>query len=732
MIKPSVKDAIHSWLTPHLDRVHPASPQRQRNDNNSQRGRGNNTGHGLSTSDVADIGRRGSGIGHGRPITNMSNIKTVSAFSIPGSIEWLPVNFFVDSGSSILLVSDEFFKQLQQSDKSLILNKCDTVALSVTDDKLDILGKVELELQLYGLMRADAFVEYKQTFHVIKGIMYKCLLGLDFLQAYSAMIDVDEHFISLTNADVVVMHKMHELPDHNSIFNVYASTDIVIDKRCQTVFAASLEQRGSNIIFENWGENDETNTIAGIFTPSVLIVDMRLVGASVVSNVSNSTVIVQLMNIANEPIMICSGKKLGDFEIIDEIDSTAIMTDIEHNDMYNVINVSGVRFDSKSNNNDVDCVDTKVNDDFAILDTVDIGRDNVSATHRAQLLNVLRKKIRAFVKHKRDYGRTHLIKHTIDTGDTPPVRSGLQRMSPPQREIVEKQIKEMLEDGVIKPSTGPYSSPIVLVKKKSGDIRFCVDSRRLNNLTIRDVYPLPRLDDALHSLHNAHYFSSLDLQAGYWQIELDPIDKHRTAFVMHCGLYQFTVMAFGLCNAPSCFQKLMDCVLSNLNYKDCLVYLDDVIVFGETPEEHTQRLDWLLQRFIDAGLKLNLEKCHFLQQQVEYLGHIISSEGLAPSPSKVKAVLDYPRPSTPKQVRAFLGLISFYRRYVKQFSTVASPLYALTEKGKVFDWNADHENAFNALKKMFAKDVVLVFPNFKQQFQVTTDVSGIGLGAVLS
>ena len=140
----------------------------------------------------------------------------------------------------------------------------------------------------------------------------------------------------------------------------------------------------------------------------------------------------------------------------------------------------------------------------------------------------------------------------------------------------------------------------------------------------------------------------------------------------------------------------------------------------------------MLQRFIDAGLKLNLEKCHFLLQQVEYLGHIISSEGLAPSPSKVKAVLDYSRSGTPKQVRAFLGLVSFYRRYVKQFSTIASPLYALTEKGKIFDWNTDHENAFNVLTKMLAKDVVLAFPNFKQEFQITTDASGIGLGAVLS
>ena len=282
---------------------------------------------------MADIGRRRRRIGHGRPITNVSNIKTVSAFGIPGSIEWLPVNFFVNSSSSILLVSDELFKQLQQSDNSLILNTSDTVALSVTDDTLDILGKVGLELQVYGLSRADTFVEYKQTFNVVKGIMYKCLLGLDFLQAYSAMINVDKHVISLKNADVVVTHKMHELPDHNSISNLYASADIVIDKRCQTVFAASLGQRGSSIIFENCGDNDKTNTIAGIFTPSVLIVNIRLVGVGVVSNVSNGTVIVQLINIANEPIMIRSGTKLGDFEIIDEIVSIAIMTDIEHNDM---------------------------------------------------------------------------------------------------------------------------------------------------------------------------------------------------------------------------------------------------------------------------------------------------------------------------------------------------------------------------------------------------------------
>jgi hypothetical protein len=242
----------------------------------------------------------------------------------------------------------------------------------------------------------------------------------------------------------------------------------------------------------------------------------------------------------------------------------------------------------------------------------------------------------------------------------------------------------MLDDGIIEPSYGPWSSPIVLVKKKSGEIRFCVDYRKLNAVTLPDCYPLPLIVDALDSLGGAKFFSTLDCQSGYWQIEVDPQDRVKTTFSSHCGNYHFTVLPFGVTNAPAFFQRTMDCILSGLTWKKCLIYIDDVIVFGKTVAEHNDNLADVFNKLEQAGLKLNPKKCHFFKTKVEYLGHFISSNGISPMPSKVKAVQDFPVPDNAKSVRSFLGLTSYYRRYIPNYATIASPLYNLYDKKKIY------------------------------------------------
>ena len=365
------------------------------------------------------------------------------------------------------------------------------------------------------------------------------------------------------------------------------------------------------------------------------------------------------------------------------------------------------------------------------FEDVHIGND-VTVSQQREFVAMLRKHKDVFAKSKLNYGRTDLVKFTIDTGDARPVRSGLRRMSPPQRETVEKQVQEFLEDGIVEPASGEYSSPVVLVKKKSGEMRFCVDYRRLNAVTLKDSYPLPRIDDTLDTLSNSKYFSILDMQAAYMQVEIDPKDWHKTAFISHCGMYQFKVMPFGVSNAPAVFLRLINLLLSGLNWDICIAYLDDIIIMSSIVEQHIDRTDHGLQRIEDAGLKLNLHKCHFLQQSVEYLGHIVSSSGISPSPNKVKAAHDFPQPGTPKQVRSFLGLLSYVRKFIPNFSTMASPLYKLTEKNFSFVWKEEHQNKFDALKKNLAEDAVLAYADFKKQFQVTTDASSIGLGAIFS
>lgn len=329
-------------------------------------------------------------------------------------------------------------------------------------------------------------------------------------------------------------------------------------------------------------------------------------------------------------------------------------------------------------------------------------------------------------------GRTPLTQHRIITEDTArPIRQNPYRVAAKEREAIQQQVAKMLEDDVIQPSKSPWSSPVVLVKKKDGSLRFCVDYRKLNQVTKKDVYPLPRIDDSLDRLRNARYFSSMDLKSGYWQIEVDPRDREKTAFVTPDGLYEFKVLPFGLCSAPATFQRLMDTVLSGLKWKTCLVYLDDVIVFSATFHEHLERLKAVLQAIRFAGLTLKPEKCHFCFQELQFLGHVVSQAGVRPDPDKVAAVANFPVPTDKKAVRRFLGLCSYYRRFIADFARIASPLTQLTRDDVAFVWNNEQETAFNDLRQRLQTPPVLAHFDETAPTMLHTDASNVGLGAVL-
>ena len=231
----------------------------------------------------------------------------------------------------------------------------------------------------------------------------------------------------------------------------------------------------------------------------------------------------------------------------------------------------------------------------------------------------------------------------------------VRRVPPQHHEEVRKLLDDMLERGVIEPSTSPWASPIVLVRKKDGMTRFCVDYRKLNDVTRKDAYPLPQIDTTLDTLSGSQWFSTLDLLSGYWQVEVDPNDQPKTAFCTIEGLYEFRVMPFGLCNAPATFQRLMDLVLAGLQWSDCLVYLDDIVVVGRTFEEHFRNLGSVLQHLHESGLKLKPSKCSFFQQEVQYLGHIISREGVATDPAKIEKVATCPVPASKRRCNSFWG-----------------------------------------------------------------------------
>lgn len=332
----------------------------------------------------------------------------------------------------------------------------------------------------------------------------------------------------------------------------------------------------------------------------------------------------------------------------------------------------------------------------------------------------------------RPLGQTSVVTHRIHTGDASPIHRRPYRVSAPERAVIQQEVEKMLGKGIIEPSCSPWASPVVLVKKKDNSWRFCVDYRHLNQITKKDVYPLPRIDDALDCLHGARYFSSIDLRSGYWQIAVDDQDREKTAFVTPDGLYQFKVMPFGLCNAPATFERMMDSLLRGIKWSICLCYLDDVIVFSTTFENHLTRLSTVLDVFRRARLQLNSSKCRFGHRQICVLGHLVDAAGVQPDPDKVRAVSQFPTPRSAKDVRSFLGLCSYFRRFVQNFAEVARPLTGLLKKDVVFTWGRDQADAFSSLVAILTNPPVLAHFDPSASTDVRTDASGHGIGAVLA
>ncbi|GBN69688.1 Retrovirus-related Pol polyprotein from transposon 297 [Araneus ventricosus] len=300
-----------------------------------------------------------------------------------------------------------------------------------------------------------------------------------------------------------------------------------------------------------------------------------------------------------------------------------------------------------------------------------------------------------------------MTQHRINTGNHPPIKQYPRRLPLEKKEEAERLIKEMVDNGIIEES-------------------------KLNEITIKDSYPLPRIDDTLDALNGSQWFSTLDLKNGYWQSEIQPEDKEKTAFTTGQGLWQFKVMPFGLCNAPVTFERLMETVLRGLTSEASLVYLDDIIIVGRTFQEHLDNIRKVFQRLQKANLKLSPKKCRFFRKEVSYLGHIISADGVKTDPEKTKAVVDWPRPETVHDLRSFLGLCTYYRRFVRNFSAIARPLHKLTEARSNFNWTEECEKSFNSLKQALITSPVLTYPRTDKKFILDTDTSNEGIGAVLS
>lgn len=330
-------------------------------------------------------------------------------------------------------------------------------------------------------------------------------------------------------------------------------------------------------------------------------------------------------------------------------------------------------------------------------------------------------------------GRTDRVQHVIDTGDSPAIKQRYFPVSPAKQKLIDEELNNMLTLGVIEPSKSEWSSPIFLLDKPDGSKRFIVDFRKVNAVSKKDAYPLPRVTAILDRLRDARYISSLDIKSAYWQLPLESKSKERTAFTIPGrGLYQFVTMPFGLCGAPATWQRFVDNVLGPDLEPYVFVYLDDIILVTPTFEKHVEVLSEIFKRVREAKLTLNKEKCTFCRQELKYLGYVVSERGLHVDPDKVKSIVDLPVPRNQKEVRQFCGTASWYRRFIKDFAGRMYPLTSLLKRRSQFKWTPEADIAFQDIKACLISAPILTCPDFTHPFAISCDASGYGIGAVLS
>ena len=359
--------------------------------------------------------------------------------------------------------------------------------------------------------------------------------------------------------------------------------------------------------------------------------------------------------------------------------------------------------------------------------------DSVPVCHREKLSHMIQQYRDIFPEQlPQGIPPKRVVEHSIkiEPGSKPSYRPPY-RLGPAEQDELEEQIRDLLAQGFIRPSCSPYGAPVLFVPKKDGRWRMCIDYRALNKQTVKDRYPLPRIDLLLDRLGQARVFSKLDLAQGYHQIAMAKDSVEKTAFCTNLGQWEYLVMPFGLCNAPSTFQRLMNEVFKQEINSFVLVYLDDILIYSHSMEEHWGHLQHALDKLRRARLYGRLHKCEFLKDKVDYLGFEVGRDGIRTSPEKVRAILDWPRPQSVHDVRSFLGLASYYRKFIKGFSQLAKPMTDLTRDKVAWSWGDAQEHSFTALKVAIATAPILRLPDFERQFIITTDASDVAIGAIL-
>jgi len=580
----------------------------------------------------------------------------------------------LDSGADVSLLPAHFV------DSSRLSQPQHHRLFAANDTEITVEGVVTLAVVIQKVRMPNTFLVSANVDEVI--------LGRDFLTQNHAVWDFNADNVSINGHHVKLTRRNYSGPRCK---RCRVSTDLEIPPHCEAIIP-------TNVIFASFSRvPDETQWTT---VPSEPVPGLR-VARTLISNTQPVTA-VRVCNISRRPIKLRKGQSVSALQGV-KLAAVLAPTDTPQPDAGHQRHV--------------------------ILERVD---PSVPDTTKNDLAHLMEEYQDVFSYSEYDLGSTDLVLHEINTTTNPPCKQPLRPQPRARLPVIDNLLADMQAQGVIEPCQSQWASNIVLVTKKDGSIRFCVDYRKLNSLTQKDVYPLPRIDTCLDTLSGASWFSTFDLRSGFHQVKVHPRDVNKTTFTCHRGTFRFPRMPFGLTNAPATFQRLMDTVLMGLNFEICLAYLDDIILYSRDLSSHLDRLRQLFQRLREANLKLKPSKCSIMQKQVAFLGYTVSGDGIATDPSKIAAVKDWPTPANLRQCRAFVGLCQYYRRFVPRFSEIAAPLYALTKKGASFIWTTECQTAFDQLKSALVSADVLALPDDEGEYILDCDASDHAIGAVLS
>ena len=570
--------------------------------------------------------------------------------------------------------------------------------VSIGNQNLTVVGHVRVALLMGKCEQVNEFLILKESHH-------DCLIGSTVLK--NATLDIKGETLKWESQDIRLLSRKQQI---NGVSLVFLQKSKTLPARSETICFEKVAQTCPEIracIFEPFSLTDSQSTVHNS--------QHITLATSVCHRTKENIIPVKILNTGSSPIELAENTKLGLFSKFSWIENPGTV---------------GKTFVGSvgSGSSIVETKPTELPTGVKLAS----GDPSIPKNETDRVRSLILDYHDIFAVSEKSLTQTGVVEHCIDTGDAQPIKQKSYRHAYSQKPVISEHVNQMLSKNVIEKSNSPWSSPVVLVGKKDGSIRFCIDFRKLNAVTKKDTFPLPRIDETLEVLGNATVFSTLDIFSGFGQVPMKPGDKEKTAFVCSDGLFQFNVMPFGLSNAPATFQRMMEVVLSGLQFERCLVYIDDVIVFGDSYDSHYKNLEAVFQRLRKANLKLKGKKCSFLKKEATYLDHVLTAGGIKPDPSKTDKVQNFPTPKTVTEVKSFLGLTSYYRRFIQNFANMAYPLNRLTKKGAKFEWTRECVDGFEILKAKLCSAPVLRQPNFKHQFVLQTDASNVGIGAVLT